>query len=265
MNSARPMRRPNGAATTLVVGVYPSAFHVAWSPPVDLDPRGGDRRRPFIGSLAVDVEPVVFWDGVTPLPSAELDRWMGAVQFDSTKHGTVSVGTNGPSGVGVIEQFLTPLRIDASSAAFTDVMPWFFVKHGSRSQGVAVAQRFAPIAEILRLHPGSLPSRPTERVLVQLAGSDVRRDTLRRELLDAGAPLVITLGQEAVNALRAVADVTGVQAKLAPTGYGQVGEIAVDSHRMALMPLAHPGFVRQTRDAAWVEALAKWCDAQAAI
>lgn len=87
-NRERPMRLPSGPVEALVVGVYPSAFHVSWSPPPKYDPRPDDsRRRPFISSLAVDVEPTVFWTGENPSPDDELVRWKQSVEFDPARHG----------------------------------------------------------------------------------------------------------------------------------------------------------------------------------
>ena len=106
-NSERPPRPAHGDAELLVIGVYPSAFHVAWSPPPAADPRDGSKRsRPFVGSLAVDVEPVVFWDGLNPSPADLLVQWKAMVKFDPERHGTVRLGTNGPSGAGLVEHYL---------------------------------------------------------------------------------------------------------------------------------------------------------------
>ena len=56
-NTPRPMRMSSSVhAKVVVVGVYPSAFHVKWTAPQRL---GGGK----IAAMAVDVEPVVFWDG----------------------------------------------------------------------------------------------------------------------------------------------------------------------------------------------------------
>jgi len=246
-------------ARALVVGVYPSAFHVAWSPPGDLDQRDvSRRRRPMIGSLAVDVEPVVFWDGVTPSPDVELERWRADVHFDQG-HGRVSVGNNGPSGAGLVKHFLAPLGIETANVAFTDVVPWFFVKGGRASQGEAISARFAPVAAHMGVHGGSLPSRPAPRKLVEIAASDRRRDSLRAEVLEADAPLVITLGQEALDSVIAVADeVRGVQSVLSPDGYGTIGDVLIAHHRMDLLPLAHPGFLRQTSSERWRSAFNDW-------
>lgn len=86
-----------------------------------------------------------------------------------------------------------------------------------------------------------------------------RRDGLRAEIIQAEAPLVVTLGHEALDALREIADeVAGVQSRLAPNGYGEVGYLRVDGRRHDLLPLVHPGFRRQTSDARWLEAFEGW-------
>lgn len=259
-NTQRPMRRPKGAARALVVGVYPSAFHIAWSPPERLDTRDvASRRRPAIGSLAVDVEPVVFWDGIDPDPQRILDEWKQRAGFDPEKHGSATLGTNGPSGAGLIDNALTPLGLDPNVVAFTDAVPWYFVKQGAKSQGEAMATRFAPVAAEMGVHPGSLRSRPSTRALVEIARSDVRRQSLRAEVVEADAPLVITLGQEALDAVRSVADgCGGVQTKLAAEGYGARGELVINGRPFEFLPLVHPGFERQTKNPDWVAALASW-------
>lgn len=254
------MRLPvTGTAEALVVGVYPSAFHVAWTPPPDLDPRAPASSRPYIGSLAVDVEPVVFWDGNNPTPTSLLHAWVDAVGFIENKHGSVRPGHNGPSGAGLNERILTPLGLTADSVAFTDAVPWFFVKPGRGGQLDAIENRFRPIATELDIRPGSLPRRPSARRLPEIAATEPRRNALRNEILAAGAPVIITLGQEALDALIGVADeLGGTQRRLAPDGYGAAGEVIVDGRRLTVLPLAHPGFIRQTKRRDWLDALTSW-------
>ena len=255
-NTVRPMRRPVRPARALIVGIYPSAFHVAWSPP------GTTSRRPLIGSLAVDVEPTVFWNGAEPSPEVLLDQWKTEVGFNESRHGTVSVEHNGPSSLGLERNVLIPLRLADDEVAFTNVVPWFFVKSGRGSKGEAIKQRFEPFGIENGVDPGSLPPRPTPHQLVEIARSDNRRDSLRAEILEADAPVVVTLGQEALDSVRAVTDrCAGVQSRLAPAGYGTRGEVVIGSTTFELLPLAHPGFVRQTTRADWKDALAQWTEA----
>lgn len=249
----------SGAAQALVVGVYPSAFHVAWTPPPALDPRPPGQTRPYIGSLAVDVEPVVFWDGLDPPPSSILDAWVDAVGFVGRRHGAVRPGVNGPSGSGLVDRILGPLGLGADTVAYTDAVPWFFVKPGRGGQAAAIEERFAPAAEQMGVPAGSLPKRPSARRLPALAVAEPRRSGLRAEILEASAPAVITLGQEALDAVVGVADsAEHVPRRLEPHGYGQLGTMWLDRLRFAVLPLAHPGFLRLARDASWLAALATW-------
>lgn len=111
-----------------------------------------------------------------------------------------------------MSEILGPLGLDPSVVAFTDSVPWFFVKHGPRSQGDAIINRFNPIARKLELTEGALPERPTAKGLVGIASSADRKQSLRAELDAAAAPLLITLGQQALDVVRAVAhDCHGVQ------------------------------------------------------
>src|SRR5687768_61987 len=76
-STERPPRTPPGPASAFVLGVYASALHVRWTPPAW---HAGDSPKP-VSALAVDVEPVVFWDGTDPDPSELIDQWKAAVGF----------------------------------------------------------------------------------------------------------------------------------------------------------------------------------------
>jgi hypothetical protein len=248
-NTVREMRMPvGGTAVALVIGVYPSAFHVTW--------RHEGKR---IAALAVDVEPAVFWNGKQPTPSAVFEDWKASVDFRD-EWGMVSEGHNGPSGDVLENEILQPLGFDPEAIAFTDAVPWYFVKGGKGSQGAAIKKRFAPFAVELGLHPGSLPSRPSQADLVKIVTDTERRESLRDEITRAGAPLLITLGSEALAAVRGIAEsVAGVQTTIQIDGYGAVGEITVAGRTMAFRPLAHPGLLRQKHNKdPWKKAHLHW-------
>ena len=207
----------------------------------------GTERGPLIGSLAVDVEPVVFWTGTDPSASAELERWELAVGFSHDDHGQVAAGNNGPSGAGLVKNFLNPLGIDRSSpCGIYRRRSVVFVQSGKGSQGEAITSRSAQWRKVLEYTLVHRRLRPSCNQLVGIASSERRRDSLRREILDSGAPLVITLGQEALGALLAVADeAAGVQTELSPSGYGQVGHIVVDHQRKKSDATGAPELLRQ--------------------
>ena len=255
------MRRPDRAVAVLVVGVYPSAFHVRWTPPVDaVAPLPRERRSPTVGSLAVDVEPVVFWDGRTPSPREQLAVWAEHLDHDEATHGRIGFGTNGGSGRFVVDELLAPLGFDADDAAVTDVVPWVFVHPGRCSQGAAMAWFNDCLGA--RFPPGTLPRRPKESELVAMARTPELADLLRRDVLDAEAPLVITLGNEALAALLAVADRNvSVPEVLSPKRYGRRGSIVLGGTTFDVLPLAHPGMQQKRSSPAWRAALDGWREA----
>src|SRR5436190_23875090 len=101
LSTFRESRVPTGSNTAaFVLGVYPSAFHVRW-----MLPHWGDWERPFVKALAVDVEPVVFWDGIEPPRTAE--AWIRSLdvpfvvgdEFPAWGHiQEAPAGSNGSSG-----------------------------------------------------------------------------------------------------------------------------------------------------------------------
>lgn len=258
-NSERPLRPVvSGSAKALIIGVYPSAFHITWSPPPAADDREEEvRGRPYVASLAVDVEPTVFWDGQSPSPEELLATWKAAVGFRDS-WGSARVGHNGPSGAGLLEHYLRPLELNPRDIAMTDAVPWYFVKQGAGSQGAAIERVNALSRKMaLAIPAGDLPARPSPRDLVKHAVTSPRRESLRRELLETGAPLIITLGQEPLDAVRGVADsVPEVPEKLVPDrNYGSRGSAILDGRKFELLPLVHPGLLRQVGpDSDWARA-----------
>ena len=94
--------RPPSASTrrrVFILGAYPSALHVAWRPP---------RGKP-IRAMAVDNEPVPFWNGHDE--DDHVARWKAAVGFRDVEWGGVTrVGDlNGSSGLWVDNNVLGPL------------------------------------------------------------------------------------------------------------------------------------------------------------
>lgn len=249
-NSARPPRRPSGAADLFVLGVYPSALHVRWNAPAG---KGAPVR---IGALAVDNEPVCFWDGADE--EKRIARWKKAVEFPPDGGwGTVGpTAGNGSSGELVVREVLSPLKVSPDKAWFTDAIPWYFVKTGARQQGSAITERYGPFAKSRGLPPTELPERPKARELVDLA---VRSQAvrIRREILESEAGLVVTLGQEAWDTLVGVANNPKPPGdRLTSLAYGKRGTIEIDGRKLEWLPLAHPGIVRQSK--AWREAHQAW-------
>jgi hypothetical protein len=235
----------------VVVGVYPSAWHVSWRAPEKLVAEG---RRGAVAALAVDVEPTVFWDGNADDFGERLARWKRDVGFLDGKHGVispVSPSTNGSSGEKVVRRYLTPLGISAARATFTDVYPVFLVKTSSgkrREQGDAIRDEYDSIAPRMGLPVCSLPARiPSARLPALAAAAFGER--LVADLSAAGAPLIITLGEEvwetlvAIPALRARPPLEKFT-DLYGEAYGAMGSLTVNGREVAWLPLVHPGLLK---------------------
>lgn len=239
-STERPPRKPaEGAATAFVLGVYQSALHVRWNLPTHLAAASG---KP-IGALAVDVEPVVFWDGTDA--SDKIAKWVDDRGLsDQGEFGTFgNASGNGSSGISVVKAALKPLKIDSKAVWFTDALPWYFVKDDADGQAKAQAL-YNKVAVELGRQPSDLPTRPSVAQLVEEAVT-TRRGALRAELLESEAPLVITLGEEARLVAAGIADtVDGPPANelaIDLSDYGRAGSLTIDGTAVAWRALKHPG------------------------
>lgn len=253
-----------------MLGVYPSALHVRWTPP---QWAGAELGVGAIGALAVDDEPVVFWDGGDA--AARAAAWRLAVRFRAGDGphdwGHVSAAGNGTSGRAVGQRVLAPLEVGADATWFTDAVDRYFVKSGGlrRQQSEAIAADYAPFAAHAGLPAAVLPARPSVADLVALAATE-HQARLRHELQEARAPTVVTLGEEARRVFHAIADESSGQPTLPLDGrqlagkagsvYGKAGEARVGSHRMVWRALVHPG----QRSATWTALHDRWIERLAA-
>jgi hypothetical protein len=242
-------------AQVVVVGVYPSAWHIRWTAPSGLRNRG---RTGGVSALAVEVEPEVFWNGDGADFSARLVSWKNATGFDEGDHpgahGTLaakSPPTNGSSGRKVEGRYLAALGMDASQAAFTDVCPVFFAKYGQskrRPQGTAIEQEYNAIADELRMPTATLPPRPSVNELVGRAVEHYGNQLIA-DLERADAPLIVTLGEEVLQTLRRLPQlVPDPPAETLPELYdrglyGAEGTLKVNSSNVRWLPLPHPGLL----------------------
>lgn len=249
-NTVRPARMVRNA-DVVVVGVYPSAWHVAWRAPPHLVKPGASGG---VAALAVDVEPTVFWDGNADDYGERLARWKAEVGFVDGKHGAISAKppkTNGSSGDKVVRHYLTPLGLGAERTTFTDVYPVFLIKSASgsrREQGDAIRAEYDSIAPAMGLPTCTLPARIARAKLPALAAAEFA-DRLLADLDASRGPLVITLGEEvwatfmAIERLQARPPCTRFDELYGDT-YGQTGKVNVAGRELTWLPLVHPGLLK---------------------
>ena len=102
-------RRATQPTGLFVLGVYPSALHVHWTPPAWASGLPGVKP---IGALAISDEPTVFWDGIDPDPDDLVEAWKQQV-------GAISAGDDTTARAAAITRQLDALGIPWRSEAFT--------------------------------------------------------------------------------------------------------------------------------------------------
>lgn len=253
-NSVRPTRRALPTAKAVVIGAYPSAFHVSWKAPRYADGPGATGR---VRAMAVDVEPEVFWEGNEAGGTGLLEAWLKEVDFQEGdkpgQHGHVDSrlpAENGSSGRKLGLRYLQPLGLRTDEVTFTDIFPVFMVKSGAdgkRHQGDAIQIEFNSIAEQMGLQASHLPERIAPTRLPLRAATDFG-DRMREDLFDALPKLVITLGEEAWRTVKLVfgfdahSTVSNFDA-LYGEAYGRLGTLRLGSHVAKWLPLIHPGLL----------------------
>ena len=227
------MPSASGPRRVFVLGAYPSALHVHWTPP---------RGRP-VNALAVDDEPEPFWNGADE--AAHIAAWRDAVRPPVSWGEFAGAGSlNGSSGRYLDQQYLAPLDVGRDDVWVTDAVDRHFLSSGGQA---ALDREYRPLMPELGLPDVTVRTRPPEEQLVTEAVAH-HRDRLLGELDEAEPRDVLTLGNEALVVLWSI----GVQplqpgnavARLSAPTYGRRLPVRLpNGHECVLHPLAHPGFL----------------------
>jgi hypothetical protein len=216
-----------------VLGAYPSALHVQWSPPPG---RPGGK----IKAIPVDNEPEPFWNGADA--AERIRRWREA-EFDGTwGHIDVSPCTNGTSGQWVDSNVLIRFRLGRGDAWISDCLDTYRRSVGSWR---AIEERFVPFAIDAGL-ADKIPrfaAHPDEDEIVAEALLPARAAALRSELRTAAPESIVTLGNAALRVMRMLVDEfvgndPGPQLHVA--AYGKPCVVSVNGRQIVWYPLAHP-------------------------
>lgn len=205
-----------------VLGVYASAVHARWV---------GEDSRQKIGAVAVASEPEIFWRGSQDaareiIAAIKLPAGAGHLA-------PASAQLNGPSGQALDDLFLQPLGLSRDDAWLCDLVPHSCM---NEKQALALQREYEPVQESLGLPAYHWPSLPRE-----LADSDRRAD-IQRELVDSGAEVLLTLGDQP---LKWFTQHYGTAADLSaygktPAQYGRFHSVTVAERKLLLLPLVHP-------------------------
>ncbi|QIM20596.1 hypothetical protein G7075_04610 [Phycicoccus sp. HDW14] len=226
---------PTREVSTFVLGAYPSAVHVEWTPPDGLGRR--------VVALPVDNEPFPFWDG------SDMDRFveLWQQQWFRPEWGTVrAAALNGSSGRSLHARWLAPLGVAVDDYFVTDCLPTSMMSTGVKK---ALSTVYSPLRDRLGLPAVSMTSHPSEDTIVRLATA--QHDRLRAQVVASGAERIITLGNAAARVLAAVGGGTG--GELTVDGYLSARRVVIDGRELEWHALVHPA-VR----APWVERHDQW-------
>ena len=237
-----------GPRRAFVLGAYPSALHVSWTPPAGLGRR--------VRSLPVADELSPFWDGTDA--NRLVDQWRNEVGF-SPDWGRVELPgseLNGSSGRPVEPMYLSPLGLARDDAWLTDCLDTY-----RASEGVAraIATVYDPIADELGLPRAQLGLHPAEAEIV----AEARRDHSERlvsEIATCAPDTIITLGNAALRVLWSLPGIVPMRpdppTALTPRDYGRPCDVRVDGRPVTLWAVGHPNIVR--KNAAYAAAHDEW-------
>ncbi len=230
---ASPLRR----VSTFVLGAYPSAVHVEWTPPDGLGRR--------VAALPVDNEPYPFWDGSGM--DHFVERWRE--QWFRPEWGTVRPSPlNGSSGRTLHARWLAPLGVAADDYFVTDCLPTSMMSTGVEKvvdeKGV-----YGALVDRLGLPTVAMARHPSENAIVTQAVEHHER--IREQVTVSGATRIVTLGNAAARVLAAATGETG--GALAADSYVHARRVVIDGRELEWHALVHPA-VR----APWVERHDQW-------
>jgi hypothetical protein len=244
----RPVQacRPSASAhrRVVVLGAYPSALHVSWTPPAP-------HRR--IQAIAVENEPEPFWNGDDQ--AARVDAWKKSVGFDPERWGAVSPAgaLNGSSGAWVDENVLGPLGITRAETWITDSLDTY---RRSKDLAARLDDTYNPFAKGAGLPAAVLLQHPSEAEIIREALHE-HQPRLREELATASPDVIVTLGNAALAVVRDLLPRVGgadTRRLSASEQYATVVRVRIGHREADLLPLAHPA-----APAAYQEAHRKWC------
>lgn len=227
-----------------VLGVYASAVHARW---IGMD------NQEKIHAVAVASEPEIFWRGSLEaaekiVSSIELPKGAGYL-LPASPH------LNGPSGLVLDERILNPFGYTRNDAWLCDLVPHSCMNKGQEN---ALDREYAPVQKAFCLPDYSWP-----RVPRMLASQD-RRLEIEHELLESGASVIVTLGDQP---LKWFTRNYGTKSELAsygqtPAEYGRFHPIVVGDKELRLLPLVHPRQAGRlgAHSPHWAELHDSWAD-----
>ena len=233
--------------TFFVLGAYPSALYIKWTPPRPYKP---------IAALAVDNEPTPFWDGSDEY--LRFRNWMSSISWNTSWGLARPAGDlNGSSGRWLNRNLFLPMRWDKSDICISDSLDIYHLSKGAEGR---ISDTYNPFAKAHGLPEANVLPHPIENQIVEEA-TLTQLDRIRNELLACRPEFIVTLGNAALRIMNALveplAGLSGIPRQLSSRieEYGKPYPVNIPGSRQAgLFPLAHPAAPEpyQTTHAAWL-------------
>lgn len=205
-----------------VLGVYASAVHARWI--------GGDGRQ-RINAVAVASEPEIFWRGSDDAARAIIS----SIELPSKAGSLVPANSqlNGPSGKALDELFLWPLGLAREDGWLCDLIPYSCM---NEKQSLALVREYDPLRTTLGLPAYDWPTLPSA------LADERRRAEIESELIDSGARVVVTLGDQPLKWFTRHYGTESALSKYGqtPLEYGRLHAFVMAGRDMQLLPLVHP-------------------------
>jgi hypothetical protein len=233
---------PDRHSRVVVIGAYPSALHVRWTPPEGFGPA--------VAATPVDNEPTPFWNGDGQKDPFE--RWK-ATRLQAEWGSVDRTHLDGSSGRDIADRWLQPLVFTLEDAFITDCL---CAARASIGVGRRVAERYAPMAEALGAPAADLRPHPSESEIVAEALAD-HAGRLFEQLRAACPEVVVTLGNAAGRVVAVLAGLPDHDGILRADTYGAERPTTLGGRTFAWRALVHPATpkVWAERHARWIESI----------
>lgn len=235
---------PDRQSRVMVIGAYPSALHVRWTPPEGFGPP--------VAAIPVDNEPRPFWNG-----DGQEDLFEGwkATRFRAEWGSVELTHLNGSSGRDIADRWLQPLGFALQDAFITDCLSTARASIGVERR---IAERYVPMAETLGAPAADLRPHPSESEIVAEALAH-HTGRLREQLRAASPEVVVTLGNAAGRVVAALAGLPDHDGILRADTYGAEHPITLGGRTLAWRALVHPATpkVWAERHARWIESMVR--------
>ncbi len=225
-----------------ILGVYASAVHARWI---------GRDNKTIVRALAVDSEPCIFWRG------DNAEEIINKISIPSQLGKLVPADKrfNGPSGIALDNQILSPLGLGRKDVWLCDLVPHSCMNSG---QEKAIKREYLPRQKEFNLPVPSISMLPSKLTDAK------RREEILDEIEESKSDILILLGDKPIqyflhyfdNRWKRLSDFSH---------YGKLYKADIGVRKIMVLPLAHPRQIAKLGRSSirWFKAHQNWQNQEA--